>query len=180
MLTEWREGKEKFERGHVGEDQLLRGTQECGIFFKGTQVKASLFVRSVLIVMTYIAFLFSLTRPQGGRTARARFFSSFQNLLKTDSTKQVGIFSFGLLYGYYCQAYPTMPITFWALQVSFQPFQVCLQTTELAWPNDQFHTKTKTRLRQRIFFFFHYYFASRWKCKCIWLCSLVSNLAGFG
>jgi hypothetical protein len=41
MLTEWREGKEKFERGHVGEDQLLRGTQECDIFFKGTQVKAS-------------------------------------------------------------------------------------------------------------------------------------------
>jgi hypothetical protein len=96
------------------------------------------------------------------------FFSSFQNLLKTDSTKQVGIFSFGLVYGYYSQAYPTMPITFWALQVSFQPFQVCLQTTELAWPNDQFHTKTKTRLRQR-FFFFHYYFASRWKCKCIYV-----------
>jgi hypothetical protein len=43
MSMEWREGKEKFERGHVGDDQLLRGTQECGIFFKGTQVKASLF-----------------------------------------------------------------------------------------------------------------------------------------
>jgi len=42
MPTEWREGKEKFERGHVGDDQLLRGTQECGIFFKGTQVKASI------------------------------------------------------------------------------------------------------------------------------------------
>ena len=41
MLTEWREGKEKFKRGHVGDDQLLRGTQKCGIFFKGTQVKAS-------------------------------------------------------------------------------------------------------------------------------------------
>ena len=41
MPTEWHEGKEKFERGHVGDDQLLRGTQECGIFFKGTQVKAS-------------------------------------------------------------------------------------------------------------------------------------------
>jgi len=41
MPTEWREGKEKFERGHIGDDQLLRGTQECGIFFKGTQVKAS-------------------------------------------------------------------------------------------------------------------------------------------
>jgi hypothetical protein len=41
MPTEWREGKEKFERGHVGDDQLLRGTQECSIFFKGTQVKAS-------------------------------------------------------------------------------------------------------------------------------------------
>ena len=45
MPTEWREGKEKFERGHVGDDQLLRGTQECGIFFKGTQVKASKFYR---------------------------------------------------------------------------------------------------------------------------------------
>ena len=41
MPTEWREGKEKFERGHVGDDQLLKGTQECDIFFKGTQVKAS-------------------------------------------------------------------------------------------------------------------------------------------
>jgi tmRNA-binding protein len=41
MPTEWREGKEKFERGHLGDDQLLRDTQECGIFFKGTQVKAS-------------------------------------------------------------------------------------------------------------------------------------------
>ena len=41
MPTEWREGKEKFERGHVGDDQLLRSTQECGIFFKGTQIKAS-------------------------------------------------------------------------------------------------------------------------------------------
>jgi len=112
-----------------------------------------LFVRSVLIVMTYIAFLFfSLTGPRGGRTARGRFLSSFQNLLKTDSTKQVGIFSFGFVIRLYSQAYPTMPITFWALQVSFQPFQVCLQTTGLAWPNDQFHTKTKTRLRQRIFF----------------------------
>ena len=40
MPTEWREGKEKFERGHVGDDQLLRGTQECAIFFKGTQIKA--------------------------------------------------------------------------------------------------------------------------------------------
>jgi len=44
MPTEWREGKEKFERGHVGDDQLLRGTQECGIFFKGTRVKASLYI----------------------------------------------------------------------------------------------------------------------------------------
>jgi hypothetical protein len=35
------EGKEKFERGHVGDDQLLRGTQKCGIFFKGTQLKTS-------------------------------------------------------------------------------------------------------------------------------------------
>jgi len=42
MPTEWREGKEKFERGHVGDDQLLKGTQECDIFFKGTQVKAGL------------------------------------------------------------------------------------------------------------------------------------------
>jgi len=42
MPTEWREGKEKFERGHVGDDQLLRGTQECDIFFKDTQIKASL------------------------------------------------------------------------------------------------------------------------------------------
>ena len=42
MPTEWREGKEKFERGHVGDDQLLRDTQECGILFKGTQVKASI------------------------------------------------------------------------------------------------------------------------------------------
>ena len=41
MPTEWREGKEKFERGHIGDDQLLRGTQKCDIFFKGTQVKAS-------------------------------------------------------------------------------------------------------------------------------------------
>ena len=41
MPTEWREGKEKFERGHIGDDQLLRDTQECGIFFKGIQVKAS-------------------------------------------------------------------------------------------------------------------------------------------
>jgi len=41
MPTEWREGKEKFERGHLGDDQLLRDTQECGIFFKGIQVKAS-------------------------------------------------------------------------------------------------------------------------------------------
>ena len=41
MPTEWHEGKEKFERWHVGDDQLLRGTQKCGIFFKGTQVKAS-------------------------------------------------------------------------------------------------------------------------------------------
>ena len=41
MPTEWREGKEKFERGHVSDDQLLSGTQECDIFFKGTQVKAS-------------------------------------------------------------------------------------------------------------------------------------------
>ena len=41
MPTERHEGKEKFERGHVGDDQLLRGTQECGIFFKDTQVKAS-------------------------------------------------------------------------------------------------------------------------------------------
>ena len=41
MPTEWREGKEKFERGHVGDDQLLRGTQKCVIFFKGTQIKAS-------------------------------------------------------------------------------------------------------------------------------------------
>ena len=42
MPTEWREGKEKFERGYVGDDQLLRGTQERDIFFKGTPVKASL------------------------------------------------------------------------------------------------------------------------------------------
>ena len=41
MPTEWREGKEKFERGYVGDDQLLRGTQERDIFFKGTPVKAS-------------------------------------------------------------------------------------------------------------------------------------------
>ena len=41
MPTEWREGKEKFKRGHIGDDQLLRGTQKCDIFFKGTQVKAS-------------------------------------------------------------------------------------------------------------------------------------------
>jgi hypothetical protein len=41
MLTEWRERKEKFERGHIGDDQLLNGTQEYDIFFKGTQVKAS-------------------------------------------------------------------------------------------------------------------------------------------
>jgi hypothetical protein len=40
MPTEWHEGKEKFERGHAG-DQLLKGTQECDIFFKDTQVKAS-------------------------------------------------------------------------------------------------------------------------------------------
>jgi len=54
-----------------------------------------LFVRSVLIVMTYIAFLFfSLTRPQGDALHGAVFLSSFQNLLKTDSTKQVGFASF--------------------------------------------------------------------------------------
>jgi len=41
MPTEWREGKEKFEQGYVGDDQLLRGTQERDIFFKGTPVKAS-------------------------------------------------------------------------------------------------------------------------------------------
>ena len=41
MPTEWREGKENFERGHIGDDQLLRVTQEYDIFFKGTQVKAS-------------------------------------------------------------------------------------------------------------------------------------------
>ena len=49
MPTEWREGKEKFERGHVGDDQLLRGTQECDIFFKGTQVKASMFLELGLL-----------------------------------------------------------------------------------------------------------------------------------
>ena len=41
MPTEWHKGKEKFERGHIGDDQLLRDTQECDIFFKGIQVKAS-------------------------------------------------------------------------------------------------------------------------------------------
>ena len=45
MPTEWHEGKEKFERGHIGDDQLLRDTQKCGIFFKGTQVKASRLAR---------------------------------------------------------------------------------------------------------------------------------------
>ena len=41
MPTEWREGKEKFERGHIGDDQLLKDTQKYGIFFKDTHVKAS-------------------------------------------------------------------------------------------------------------------------------------------
>ena len=41
MPTEWREGKEKFKRRHVGDDQLLKDTQERDIFFKDTHLKAS-------------------------------------------------------------------------------------------------------------------------------------------
>jgi hypothetical protein len=48
---EWREGKEKFERGYIGDDQLLRGTQECDIFFKGTQVKASYIFHMSMFVL---------------------------------------------------------------------------------------------------------------------------------
>jgi hypothetical protein len=76
---EWREGKEKFERGHAGDDQLLKGTQKCDIFFKGTQVKASYFV--VNIPASHLqsetdkqACLSHATPKQKGSTPVGRYF----------------------------------------------------------------------------------------------------------
>jgi len=69
MPTEWREGKEKFERGYVGDDQLLRGTQERDIFFKGTPVKASHY----------------LLLPQPVEPCKKRKMRAFPNLMEVRS-----------------------------------------------------------------------------------------------